>query len=114
MLIRASKRNLEMEASLLRFAKHGLELLGVAALAVTMAGCASQTSGRVPVGFASGGDCLSVRNELRKMDGMGVPGQIQAREAGQRMSADVNGRIDRYNYLLEEYLGNNCQLPPGH
>jgi hypothetical protein len=103
-----------MEATVRPVAKIVLELTAFAAVAVLMAGCATQTSGRVPVGFASGGDCQTVRGELRKLDGMGTPGQIQARSAGQRMSADVNARIDRYNYLLEEYLGNNCQLPPGH
>jgi hypothetical protein len=109
-----AREKIYMEATVLRIAKHALMLIGVAALTVSLAGCASQSSGRVPVGFASGGDCQSVRGELRKLDGMGVPSQIQARTAGQRMSSDVNARIDRYNYLLEEYLGNNCQLPPGH
>ncbi len=103
-----------MEAAVHPGAKHWLATISGVVLALTLAGCASQSSGRVPVGFASGGDCKTVRGELRKLDGMGVPSQIQARSAGQRVSADANSRIERYNYLLEEYLGNNCQLPPGH
>lgn len=102
-----------MEAIVRPFAKHGFGLAMLAAAALSLAGCASSSSsGRVPVGFASGGDCQSVRNELRKLDGMGVPGQIQARSAGQKVSSDSNARIDRYNALLEQYLGNDCQLPP--
>lgn len=100
---------------MLRSAKHGLGFALVAVVAVALSGCASSSSsGRVPVGFASGGDCQSVRAELRKLDGMGVPGQIQAKQAGQHVSADTGARIDRYNSLLEQYLGNDCQLPPGH
>ena len=104
-----------MEASVRPFAKHGIVLAMVAAAALSLAGCASSSSsGRVPVGFASGGDCQSVRGELRKLDGIGTPGQIQAKQAGQRVSPDTSARIDRYNYLLEQDLGNDCQLPPGH
>jgi len=102
-----------MEADVVRLTRHGLNLVFVAAV-LTLAGCASSGAGRVPVGFASGGDCQSVRAELRKLDGAGVPGQIQSQQAGQRVSADVKARIDRYNNLLEQYLGNDCQLPPGH
>lgn len=97
---------------MLGLVKQGLRVVALAATVVSLAGCASQGSGRVPVGFGGGGDCQSVRGELRKLDGMGVPGQIQARQAGSRMSAEVNARIDRYNSLLEQYLGNDCQLPP--
>ena len=104
-----------MEATVLRLGKHGLGLAFLAAIALSLAGCASSgSSGRVPVGFAGGGDCQSVRGELRKLDGIGVPGQIQAKQAGQHVSSDTSARIDRYNYLLEQYLGNDCQLPPGH
>jgi outer membrane biogenesis lipoprotein LolB len=100
-----------MEAAVLGLSKRGLKGVVLLVAAASLAGCAAET-GRVPVGFAGGGDCQSVRGELRKLDSMGVPGQIQARAAGQHMSADANSRIDRYNYLLEQYLGNDCQLPP--
>ena len=85
--------------------KQGLSLVAVLAAGLTLTGCASSGGGRQMVGFSSGGDCQSVRSELRKLDAAGVPGQIQAGRKG--------GQVDRYNHLLEEYLGNNCQLPPG-
>jgi len=100
-----------MEASVLGLVRQGFSLLAVATLGAALAGCAS-SSGRVPVGFNGGGDCHSVKAELRQMDGQGVPGMIQSQSAGGRVSAANKSKIDRYNYLLEEYLGNDCQLPP--
>jgi len=91
--------------------KQGLSLLAVVAAAGILAGCASG-GGRQPVGFANGGDCHSVKAELRQLDAQGVPAMIQAQAAGSRVSEAARPKIDRYNYLLEEYLGNDCQLPP--
>ena len=92
--------------------KQGISLLAVVAAGAVLAGCASSSGGRVPVGFSSGGDCRSVKTELHQMDAQGVPGMIQSEQGGAHVSAVAKGKIDRYNYLLEEYLGNDCQLPP--
>jgi hypothetical protein len=81
-------------------------------LAFGLAGCAAQ-NGHTLVGFTDGGDCQTVRQQLRKLDAAGVPAQIQAHAAGQPVSGTTKANIDLYNRLLEEYLGNNCQLPPG-
>ena len=89
--------------------KYALALAVAIGMAVSLAGCASG-SGRVHVGFTGGGDCGSVRAELKKLDAMGVPGQIQASQAGQKVSADTRTRINRYNALLNEYLGNECHV----
>jgi hypothetical protein len=80
-------------------------------LAATLAGCASQ-SGPQQIGFTGGGDCKTVRGELNRLDAQGVPGKVEARAAGRKVSADANAQIERYNGLLQEYLGNQCQLPP--
>ena len=100
-----------MEGAVLALNRHGLRLVLVVGVAATLGACASK-SGREHVGFTGGGDCLSVRSELKKLDAQGTPGQIQAKAAGQKLSAEAAGRVDRYNKLLEEYLGNECQLPP--
>jgi len=97
------------EVSVLRLSKGWLGLVTVAAVGVAMGGCASG-SGRQPVGFSGGSDCRSVKAELHQMDTQGVPGLIQAGSA--HASAANKAKIDRYNALLEEYLGNDCQLPP--
>jgi len=96
----------------LGLSKQGLSLLGVLSVGLVLTGCASSNSGRVPVGFAGGSDCHSVKAELHQMDGQGVPGLIQSEQAGAHVSAQSKAKIDRYNALLEEYLGNDCQLPP--
>ena len=96
---------------MLGLSKQGLSLVAVVAIGLALSSCAS-SSGRVPVGFASGGDCHSVKAELHQMDGQGVPALIQSEQNGAHVSAASKSKIDRYNYLLEEYLGNDCQLPP--
>ena len=96
---------------MLGLSKQGLSLLAVVAVGVLLSGCAS-SNGRVPVGFSSGGDCHSVKAELHQMDTQGVPALIQSQQGGAHVSAASKGKIDRYNSLLEEYLGNDCQLPP--
>lgn len=76
-----------------------------------LAGCASQ-SGPTQIGFAGDSSCQSTRAELNKLDRMGVPSKIEAHSAGKRMSPESMAQINRYNGLLEQYLGNQCQLPP--
>jgi hypothetical protein len=49
---------------------------------------------------------------LRQLDVQGVPGMIQSQSGGAHVSGASKSKIDRYNFLLEEYLGNDCQLPP--
>ena len=96
---------------MLVLSRHRLVGSVLTVVALSLAGCASP-SGRIPVGFAGGGSCQSVRTELRKLDAAGVPGQIQAQQAGHAVSSDAKSRINQYNALLEQYLGNDCQLPP--
>lgn len=100
-----------MEATVLELTKQGLSLLAVVMIGGALSGCAGG-SGRVPVGFTGGGDCHSVKAELRQMDGQGVPGMIQSQSGGGHPAPATKAKIDRYNSLLEEYLGNDCQLPP--
>ena len=100
-----------MEGTVLGLHKQGLSLLAVVTCGAVLAGCAS-SGGRQPVGFTNGGDCRSVKSELHQLDTQGVPAMIQAQAAGSRVSGPSKSKIDRYNYLLEEYLGNDCQLPP--
>jgi hypothetical protein len=100
-----------MEGSVLGLQRQGLSLLAVAVFGMLLSGCAGG-SGRVPVGFTGDGDCHSVKAELRQLDAQGVPGMIQSQSGGAHVSGASKSKIDRYNFLLEEYLGNDCQLPP--
>jgi hypothetical protein len=90
----------------------GFKALGMAAGLVVVASLASCASnGPTQVGFSGGNDCRSVRSELNKLDGMGVPGKIEAQQSGKKVSPESAQQISRYNSLLEQYLGNQCQLP---
>lgn len=91
--------------------KTGLVFAAVVGASVALAGCAQQ-SGPTQIGFAGGGSCQSVRDELNKLDRMGVPSKIESHSAGKRLSPESMAQVNRYNSLLEQYLGNQCQLPP--
>jgi hypothetical protein len=77
---------------------------------LSLAGCASQ-NGPVQIGFTGGNNCQTVRAELTRLDQQGVPGKIEAQQAGRKLSPEAAQQVSRYNSLLQEYLGNQCQLP---
>lgn len=82
------------------------------AAAGALGGCAQNG----PSGFTSaagGGSCQSARAELNRLDAQGVPSKIQAQQAGAKMSAQSQSQIDRYNDMLNVYLGSGCANPPG-
>lgn len=88
--------------------------LGLAlAVALALAGCAQ--------GGATGGDpgarplppgqtCQSIRGELNSLDGKGVPSLIERRQAGSKLNPQQNALADRYNELLNYYLGGRCHV----
>ena len=94
-----------------RFAGIGVGLVLVGMLA----GCASQSSGStngdpgarpLPAGYS----CQSVRAELNKMDGRGVPAKVERATAGQKLSPADKADVDRYNQMLNYYLGGRCHV----
>ena len=84
-------------------------------LAGLLAACASQSSGS-PNGdpgarpLPSGYSCQSVRGELNKMDGRGVPAKVERATAGQKLSPADKADVDRYNQMLNYYLGGRCHV----
>lgn len=87
----------------------GLALAG----AVVVAGCAG--------GGGTGGDpgarplpagqsCQSIRGELNKMDGQGARSAVEAVSAGRKVSPQQKATADRYNQLLNDYLGARCHV----
>lgn len=72
-------------------------------------------------GGASGGDpgakplplgesCNSIRGELNKLDSKGVPALIERASSGKSLSAPQKAMADRYNSLLNQYLGARCHV----
>lgn len=80
-----------------------------AAVALLLAGCGGG-GGQAPSGVVSGaaGDCKSQKAEMSQLVNQGVEGEISAAEAGKKLSPEAQGRVDRYNALLNSYLGNGC------
>lgn len=90
------------------------KLLIVAAVAALVAGCANEGgSGYGDPGakaLPAGESCKSIRAELNRMDARGVPSKVEAVNAGRRVSGKDRELADRYNTLLNQYLGARCHV----
>jgi hypothetical protein len=78
-----------------------------------MAGCAADgVGGGDPGGrpLAMGQTCQSVRAELNRLDAKGTPSKIEAIQAGRKVTPEGRADADRYNQLLNDYLGARCHV----
>lgn len=85
-------------------------VVAVAAVAM-LAGCADGDGyggdpGAVPL--ASGQSCGTIRSELDALDRKGTQAKVEAASAGKKLSPKDKGDVDRYNTLLNQYLGARC------
>jgi hypothetical protein len=80
------------------------------ALLVVVGGCAGGAGGGDPSAQAlpAGQSCQSVRAELGKLDAKGTRAKVEAASRGQKLSPQAQGEVDRYNELLNAYLGARC------
>lgn len=60
----------------------------------------------MPPGYS----CQSVRAELNRLDAKGIRPKVEAASAGRSMSESAQADVDRYNYLLNVYLGARCHV----
>jgi hypothetical protein len=44
------------------------------------------------------------------MDGRGVPSKVEASTRGQKLNPQAQADVDRYNQLLNYYLGARCHV----
>jgi hypothetical protein len=87
--------------------------LGLAVVLAVLAGCADGGPGGGDPGaipLASGQSCGSIRQELDRLDRKGTQGKVEAATAGKRLSPDAQADVDRYNSLLNQYLGARCHV----
>jgi hypothetical protein len=89
----------------------GLAALGTAG--VLLAGCADTASmggdpGPVPLAF--GQSCGSIQQELNRLLGRGVQGSVERQASGKPVSPAAKADVDRYNALLNQYLGARCHV----
>ena len=87
----------------------------LAVAAVALAGCEGGAAG------GGGGDpgarmlpagqtCQSIRGELNKLDSRGVPARVEAASSGRKLAPAQQAEVDRYNQLLNAYLGARCHV----
>ena len=87
----------------------GLTRVGVLVVAGVLAGCAgSANGGPMALSLPAGTSCKAVKSEMNRLLASGVQGSIEARQAGRRISASSAERADRYNTLLNQYIGARC------
>jgi hypothetical protein len=80
-------------------------------LSLAVAGC--ETTGSGPGGdpgarpLPAGQSCQSLRGELNKMDAGGAQGKVERASKG-KVDPATQAVADRYNQLLNQYLGARC------
>lgn len=75
---------------------------------LVLTGCAGGNNGPSGQPLPLGASCQSIRAELRRMDNTGVPAKVERVNAGQRVSDRDRQLANRYNELLNQYLGARC------
>jgi hypothetical protein len=87
--------------------------LAVAAAVAALTGCADGDGfggdpGAMPL--ASGQSCGSIRQELDQLDRKGTQSKVEAASQGKKLAAKDKAEVDRYNSLLNQYLGARCHV----
>ncbi|MEZ5842191.1 MAG: hypothetical protein R3D27_00470 [Hyphomicrobiaceae bacterium] len=78
-----------------------------------VAGCASEAGqgGPKSTGSVPGGRCQELKAEAARLEARGV--QYKADQAGRgeiKLSPAQKAEVDRYNAILDRYLGGKCHL----
>ncbi len=89
-----------------------LAVISVTVLSMLMQGCGGATGGGDPGARAlpAGESCQSIRGELDHLDSKGVPAQVERASNGGKLSAPQRADVDKYNDLLNQYLGARCHV----
>jgi hypothetical protein len=86
--------------------------LSVALVLAALAGCAENDMNGDPgaIPLASGQSCGSIRQELDSLDRRGAQSKVEAATAGKKLAPAAQAEVDRYNQLLNQYLGARCHV----
>jgi hypothetical protein len=88
-------------------------VLSAVVLSVSMQGCGGATGGNSDPGaraLPAGESCQSIRGELNRLDSRGVPAQVERASSGGKLSSSQRADVDKYNDLLNQYLGARCHV----
>ena len=87
-----------------------VQYLAVAAMVAALTGCADGEGygdpGAAPL--ASGQSCGTIRQELDALDRKGTQAKVEAASQGKKLAVKDKADVDRYNTLLNQYLGARC------
>lgn len=89
-------------------------LTGLLLVAAIVSGCANEGGsdsgdpGAKPL--AAGQTCQSVRAELNKLDAKGTQSKVEAASQGKKLPPAAQADVNRYNDLLNQYLGARCHV----
>ena len=94
-----------------RTMSRAVKLLAAGAVLAALAGCADCEGfggdpGALPL--AAGQSCGTVRQELDALDRKGTQSKVEAASQGKKLSVKDKADVDRYNSLLNQYLGARC------
>jgi hypothetical protein len=87
-----------------------LKAVAAVTLAVTVAACETTGGPGVDPGakpLPSGSSCQSIRADLNKMDSQGAQSKVERASRG-KVDPATQAVADRYNQLLNQYLGARC------
>jgi hypothetical protein len=101
---------LEKGASVARTMSKTIRLLAAVGAVAMLAGCADGEGFADPgaASLAPGQSCGTIRQELDQLDRRGTQGKVEAASAGKKLAPKDKGDVDRYNSLLNQYLGARC------
>ena len=81
--------------------------VGSLMMVAALAAC-SGTDGPQSPPMLADNTCAQLRTDLNSMDKRGVPGMIDARNNGKKLGAQQDAEVNRYNQVLDQYLGGQC------
>jgi hypothetical protein len=99
------------ETIVARTAWKSLAALIVGAAGMSLAGCTDTVGGDPgPVPLAFGQTCPSIQQEMNRLLARGVQGSVEREQAGKPLTPAAKADVDRYNALLNQYLGARCHV----
>jgi hypothetical protein len=95
-----------------RTMSRALKCLAAAAAVAALAGCAGDGNDGDPgaMPLASGQSCGTIRQELNRLDAKGAQSKVEAASQGKKLAPAAQAEVDRYNSLLNQYLGARCHV----